>query len=276
MIPTENEVKTILENKKNNKASTDIKNEMMKYTKDQFTKILMPLIKEVWLIEKVPTAWKKGAITTIWKGKGDKERLENHRGITVSSAIGSIIQEIIDNRIEKVVKFTPCQAGGIKGAATCDHLFILRGIITIATTKKQNLFLTFFDVHKAYDHADVENMLHIMWKSGIRGKLWRILKDLSTDLKATVKTRFGMSREITRENGGLQGLNLTGRMFARQMDTLAEDLASNQTKGVKINEEFDIGCLEWVDDVLSCTIGLKNQLKMLTTIDNFACKSKLE
>ena len=72
MIPTENEVKTILENKKNNKASTDIKNEMMKYTKDQFTKILMPLIKEVWLIEKVPTAWKKGAITTIWKGKVTK------------------------------------------------------------------------------------------------------------------------------------------------------------------------------------------------------------
>ena len=276
MPPTENEVKTILENRKNNKASTDVKNEMLKYTKDQFTKILMPLIKEVWLHEQVPSDWKKGSITTIWKGKGDKERLENHRGITVSSAIGSVIQEIINNRIERVIKFSPSQAGGIKGAATCDHLFILRGIMTTAIAKKQNLFLTFFDVHKAYDHADVENMLHIMWKSGIRGRLWRILKDLSTNLKAVVKTRFGMSREIVRENGGLQGSNLTGRMFAKQMDTLSEDLADSHTQGVEVNDELNIGCLVWVDDVLSCTIGLKNQLKMLKTINDFACKSKLE
>ena len=149
-------------------------------------------------------------------------------------------------------------------------------MIAVATSKKQNLFLTFFDVHKAYDHADVDNMLHVIWKSGVRGKLWRILKDISTDLKAAVKTRFGLSREITRENGGLQGSNLTGRMFAKQMDSLSDDLINDQIKGMKLNEEFNIGCLEWVDDVLSCTLGLQNQYKMLKSIDNFACKSKLE
>ena len=275
-LPTENEVINIIGNKKNNKASTDLKNELMKNTKEQFTRLYMPLIKEVWLNEKVPEKWKRGAITTIWKGKGDKERLENHRGITVSSAIGSVVQEIIDKRIEKVVKFSPGQAGGVKGAATCDHLFILRGIMTTAIKKKQNLFLTFFDVQKAYDHADVNNMLHIMWNSGIRGKLWRILKDLSTNLKATVKTRFGMSREIVRANGGLQGSNLTGRMFSKQMDSLSDDSINNPSECVKINDDLKIGCLEWVDDVMSCTIGMKKQLSVLKTIDDFACKSKLE
>ena len=275
-LPTENEILTILENKKNNKASTDIRNEMMKHTKEQFTKILMPLIKEVWLQEKVPSNWKKGSITTLWKGKGDKERLENHRGITVSSAIGSIVQEVIDKRIEKVVQFSPGQAGGVKGAATCDHLFILRGIMTTAIAKKQNLFLTFFDVHKAYDHTDVDNMLHIIWKSGVRGKLWRILKDLSTNLRAVVKTRFGNSREIKRINGGLQGSNLTGRLFSKQMDTLSDDFVNNRTECVKINDDLSIGCLEWVDDVLSCTVGKSNQLSVLKIIDDFACKSKLE
>ena len=60
------------------------------------------------------------------------------------------------------------------------------------------------------------------------------------------------------------------------MDTLSDDIADSQTQGVKINDDLTIGCLEWVDDVLSCTIGLKNQFSMLRTIDDFACKSKLE
>ena len=74
---------------------------MMKNSKEQFANILMPLIKEVWLSEKVPTEWNKGSIKSIWKGKVDKECLRNHRGITLSSAVGNIIEEIIDKRIDK-------------------------------------------------------------------------------------------------------------------------------------------------------------------------------
>ena len=275
-VPTEIEVKTIIENKKNNKASTDLKNELMKNSKDQFTKILMPLIKEVWLDEKIPKCWNKGSITSIWKGKGDKECLGNHRGITVSSAIGSIVEELIDKRVEKLINYSQGQAGGIKGAATADHLFLLRGMMTIAIKKRQNLFVTFFDVKKAYDQADVTNMLHIMWKSGVKGKIWRILKELSTNLTAEVKSRFGTSREITRYNGGKQGSRLMGRQFSKQMDTLSEDFIDKNKESVKICDNFSIGCLAWVDDILSCTIGIQNQNAVLDIVDDFACKNKLE
>ena len=112
-------------------------------------------------------------------------------------------------------------------------------------------------MHKAYDHADIENMLHIIWKSGTRGKLWRILKDLSTNLKAVIKTRFGLSREITRKNGGLQGSSLTGRLFSKQMDTLSEEFINNRTEAIKINDDLSIGTQLWDDDVLSSTIGTK-------------------
>ena len=60
------------------------------------------------------------------------------------------------------------------------------------------------------------------------------------------------------------------------MDTLSDDLVEGQIQGVKLNDELEVSCLEWVDDVLSCTIGKKNQLLMLKTIDDFACKNKLE
>ena len=90
------------------------------------------LIKTIWNEEKIPTDWKKGIITSIWKGKGDRELLQNHRGITVSFTIGNILDEVIDRRINMAVKFTQAQGGGIKGSSTCDHIFILWSLVNIA------------------------------------------------------------------------------------------------------------------------------------------------
>ena len=78
----------------------------------------------MWENEKVPKKWNKGSITSIWKGKGDKEKLQNHRGITTSSAIGTIMD-------------TDAQGGGKKGASTCDHLFISR-IMDISKKDKKS------------------------------------------------------------------------------------------------------------------------------------------
>ena len=180
----------------------------------------MPVINEIWTSENIPKEWNKGSITSIWKGKGDRECLTNHRGITVSSAIGNIMEEVIDMRMEKIIKFSQGQAGGIKGAATADHLFLLRGIMTTAIYNKSNLFLTFYDVPKAYDNANVENMFHVMWNAGVKGKMWRILRNLCTNLTAVVKTQYGSSRPIVRVNGGKQGSRVTGRKFSKQMGHL--------------------------------------------------------
>ena len=274
--PTERQILEIIENKKSGKATTDIKNEMLKNAKDGFAKAITPLIKHIWKNEHIPSKWNMGFITSLWKGKGDKESLMNHRGITVSSTIGNILEEIIDRRIGAIVEFSQGQAGGKKGASPVDHLFLVRGMMTIAIEKRQNLFLTFFDVSKAYDNADVAYMLHVMWEKGIRGKMWRILNNMSRNLTAVIKTRHGYSRIIKRENGGRQGSRLSGRLFAKQMDVLSEEFIENDNINFPINNEFSIGCLEFVDDVMTCTLGKKNQTKALTRVDEFAQISKLE
>ena len=274
--PTEGEILDIIENRKNGKATTDVRNEILKKNKVEFTKILMPVIQAVWETEEIPLDWNKGQITSIWKGKGDKECLEKHRGITVSSTIGAIMEEALDRRMEKIVKFSQGQAGGKKGASTADHLFLLRGILTLAIEEKRNVFLTFYDVAKAYDNADVENMLHVIWQAGIQGKIWRLLKNMNTNLSAVVKTKFGPSRPITRENGGKQGSRLMGRLFAKQMDVLSENCIEKDDENLHINDDLNIGCLEFVDDVLSSTEGVKNQKNVLSKVNEFGKMNKLE
>ena len=131
--------------------------------------------------------------------------MENHRGITVGDPIGTIIEEVIDKTIEENVTFTQSQGGGKKGASLRDHVFILRSIIDIVIKQERSLFLTFYDVTKAHDNVDNQDLLVMIWEKGITGKTWRLLKSLCHDLTAKVRTRHGLTRSITIEIDGRQG-----------------------------------------------------------------------
>ena len=97
-------------------------------------------------------------------------------------------------------------------------------------------------------------MLNIIWQKGLRGKSWRILKNLNEGLQASVKTRFGPTRIVKMDIGGKQGSKLTGRMFSKLMDTLPEDIEPTGI-GFCIDDTLTIANLLWVDDVVSCVEG---------------------
>ena len=60
------------------------------------------------------------------------------------------------------------------------------------------------------------------------------------------------------------------------MDSLSEDFIENDHLNVRVNDSFSMGCFEFVDDVMTCTLGKKNQMKVLLKVDEFAKISKLE
>ena len=233
------------------------------------------VVKAFWTEEVPPNKWNEGLITNIYKGKGDIELMDNQRGITVSSTIGTIPEEIINNRLTRTVKFTQAQAGGKKGGRTADQVFILKGIISIAKKLKRNIILTFYDVKKAYDRVDVEDMLHVAHMNGFTGKILRLAKSLNMDLTARVKTKAGISRLIKRIKGGKQGGKLIVPLFSKMMDSLGEDMLEEETLGVII-ECMRIAALLYVDDVVSVAEGYVQQENTLKAVDNFALKHKLE
>ena len=273
--PTREEIYEIVLQKKNGKSTTDIRNEMLKRPGFSMIDFLYPLIMTIWQEETIPEQWNEGRITSLWKGKGDKEMLKNHRGITTSSSIGTIVEALIDKRMEKIIPITEAQGGGKKGSSTYDHLFILRAMIDISIKQKRKTYLTFYDVAKAYDHVDNMDMLNIMWDDGLKGKVWRILKNLNTNMKAKVKTRFGLTRQIELVIGGKQGSRTTGRMFAKTMDKLPEKLISDE-KGFAVSPTFKIPALAWVDDLVSCVETDENQIEVMDEVDEFGVKHKLE
>ena len=248
---------------------------MLKRPGESMVSFLQPLVAAIWKGEDIPQEWNKGAITSLYKGKGDKETLNNYRPITTSSAIGTIIEAALDRRIENIVPFTQAQGGGQRKASTFDHLFLLRAIIDLSKMQKTAIFLTFYDVSKAYDHADNDDMLSIVWERGLRGKTWRILRNFCKDLHASVKTRFGPTRDFQMEIGGRQGSRITGRLFSKMMDVLSEELQPSGM-GFHLSQTLSIAVLLWVDDVLSFATGEEEQEEVLKKVDEFARKHKLQ
>ena len=273
--PTIEEVKEIIKNKKNRKSTSDLKNEILKRGGDSMVRLVYPLVLQFWRTEQVADQWNNGHITSVYKQRGDREELKNQRGITVSSSVGTIPEEIIDKRINKVMKFSQFQAGGRKGCSTVDHIFIIRGIISYALHLKKRIFITMFDVEKAYDRADIQDMMHIAWKDGVRGKLWRLMRVLNTELTANVNTKYGKTRKIHRESGGKQGGKIIVTLFSRLMDTLSEELGNNVNAGILINEQ-KLNDLLYVDDALTLAEGKKQQVETLKSVDEFATKHKIK
>ena len=219
--------------------------------------------------------WNLGLISNIYKGKGDREKMKFQRGITVSSSISMILEEIINERMVQIVPLTQAQGGGKEGASTRDHVFLLRGAMHHAIKNKLEIYVTFYDVAKAYDRADVNDMLVTMWERGLRGKLWRLMKSLNTGLTAKSKTRHGLTRAISRQAGGKQGGKNFGFLFAKMMDVMAEEAAEDKDMGVSF-ADLRITLLEWVDDVVTFSVGENQQTQTMDRVDEFAVKHKLK
>ena len=273
--PSWDEIKEVLKKKKNGKCTSDLKNEILKRGGDPMVNLIYPLVIQFWRSENVAEQWNHGIISSIWKNKGDREDLNTHRGITVSSGIGTIPEEIIDKRIQKTMKFTQFQAGGRKGCCPVDHIFIIRGIISYALHTKKKIILTMFDVEKAYDRADIDDMMYITWMDGVKGKLWRLTKALNTELTATVKTKHGNTRTIKRESGGKQGGKIIVTLFSRLMDELTWEMKENEKVGINIDSK-EINNLLFVDDALTIAEGRQQQEETLKSVNEFAIKHKIK
>ena len=117
-----------------------------------------------------------------------------------------IFERLINNRIKDEIRMTEAQAGGQAGKSTADHINILNSIINHSKRKKkQNLYIAFLDVTKAYDKAWLNAIMYTVHKNGLEGKYWKIVKELNSNLTAKVRTKYGLTRTIQIRDSIRQG-----------------------------------------------------------------------
>ena len=130
----------------------------------------------------------------------------------------------------------------------------------------------FYDLEKAFDSVEYCVLLDHLYRSGINGRTWRLIKSFYNPC-GQVKIGNRLSRVITLQRGVKQGSVLSPMLFLLVMDSLLKDLA-NANSGISIKGIYT-GSLGHADDLRSVTPNLHSLQKQAEIVKSFTVKNSL-
>jgi sorting nexin-29 len=151
------EIQYAIQTLKNNKSPGDdkISAELLKLRGQNLTKNLHNIIQQIWTKEKIPKDWNESLICPIFK-KGNRNKVENYRGITLLNFGYKILSLIILKRMQIYIDeiVDNYQSGFRKNKSTTDHIFIIRQVMEKIYEVAKDLHMVFIDYKQAYDSID--------------------------------------------------------------------------------------------------------------------------
>ncbi len=269
-ISTEEVLKTA-NNLKSNKAVgiDNVSNEMLKvFTNLKIgSKIIKSMFNEVF--GRYPEIWKEGMLKPIFK-KGDKSQPTNYRGITLTSCLGKMFNQILNERLIHVFElydiFPDNLMGFRQNMRTSNNVFILKTLIDKQFTKKDKLFCCFVDISKAFDRVWRKGLLYKLNNYGISGKMLETIKELYTNTRNRILLNNSMTEQFEINMGVKQGDPLSSLLFNIDMIDLCDRLRKNKTIDAPDIMNTKVPCLLWADDIVLMSKseqGLKNSIREL-------------
>lgn len=146
---------------------------------DDIVPIITKLINNVFLTGTFPLELKISKITPVYKA-GLKDCMDNYRPISVISTFSKVVEIVIKNRITsfmyRYVTADPYQYGFIKDSNTLSATTDLVNLIANEIDNKKIVIAVFIDLKKAFDVVSFDILLSKMYKLGIRGAMYNLIK----------------------------------------------------------------------------------------------------
>ena len=101
-----------------------------------------------------------------------------------------------------------CQAGFRQAKSTIDQTFILKTTINKFLFRKRGRFYCMFvGFAKAFDAVNRDYLIYSLGKSGMHGRVLKLIREVYSTVKATVRTdRAGFEGLFRMQVGGATGL----------------------------------------------------------------------
>ena len=227
-------------------------NEFLIYGKDILSSFLQKMFNTLFNKGYFPASWSEGYVVPIHK-KGNIDRVENDRGITLLSVIGKFFTRILNNRLtqwaEDYYIYIEAQAGFRSGMSTTDNSFVLHGVITHLLNEGKRLYCGFVDFSKAFDYVNRDIIWYKLIHLGISGKMLNIIKSIYADIKSRVKYKNDLSTSYDCYLGVRQGECLSPFLFAMYLNDIEDEFKEKGAQGL------DIGLLKlflllYADDII--------------------------
>ena len=168
--PTEEELQLALTKMKRGKAGgkSGILPELVLFGGAVLWDRLLELMRALWKEGEVVTDWKDAEVVPIPK-KGDLQRCDNWRGISLLDVVGKVFARIIQERLQVIAERTlpDSQCGFRKGRGCCDMLFVARQLLEKTREHHDTMFTLFVDLRKAYDSVPREALWKVLERCGV-------------------------------------------------------------------------------------------------------------
>ena len=140
------------------------------------------------------------------------------------------------------------EQNGHRSKRSCtDHLFTLNSIVQNRLNSKQNTFVCFVDIRKAFDNVNRDCLWYKLKKCGIQGKMLNAIQSLYQDVSYAVKVNGRLTEWFKVQNGVKQGCVLSCSLFQVYLNDLATEI-NRLNCGVKVNNDM-VSLLMFADDI---------------------------
>ena len=200
-----------------------IPTEIFKSGGSSLTRRLSDLFRSHWEKERLPQAFKDATIVHIYKRKGNKRTCDNHRSISLLSIAGKILARVFLNRLLKHLEqdhLPESQYGFQTGRGTIDMIFAARQLQERSMEQRQDLYITFVDLNKAFDSVSRESLWKILAKFGCPKKFVKIVRLFHDDMVSRVLNDERKLRTLSSDQRSQAGLCFSP-------NTVQHDVCSN-------------------------------------------------
>jgi len=142
---------------------------------------------KVWKGGGWPESWKEGMIVPIVK-KGEGERVENYRGVTLLSTLYkvyvAVLAEKLREEVERKGSIPPNQTGFRKGMGTVDNIYVLNYLVNRQLGRKgRKVVVLFVDLKAAFDSVDREVLIEALRERGVSEGLVERIEEVLRETK---------------------------------------------------------------------------------------------
>ena len=188
-----------------------------------------------------PDSWRESIIVPLFK-QGNQNDPSNYRGISLCDISSKLYSSIINNRLQEWTEqnslMGECQAGFKKDYSTVDLMYTLMAMIQKQFTLNRKLYMAFIDFEKAFDSISRKLLWPILFKNGIKGRLYKCVRSMYENVKARIRCGAKFTDYINCTRGVKQGDVCSPVLFSLFINELALDIINTGRHGVSLSSDF--------------------------------------
>ena len=237
--------------------------------------VLYVLFRSIIKSEYIPENFRKGVQVPLYKGKNASTLdTNNYRGITLLNTLNKLFEVILWGRMqgwwEETGVISKLQ-GACRNKVSCVHTAMVhQETISAQLEAGKTVFVSYYDVSKAFDGVWTDVLFFRLHALGIRGRLWRLLYKSYVNFKCKVRIHDMYSQWYTMSCGIHQGGYMSLIKYIAFIDSLLIEL---ELSGLCCSIlGINTSPLGYADDMTTASISKIRADRAINLVYTHSCK----